>query len=176
MTPQPDRDTLFTAWWRDYRGLFFKVARAFTHTPSDQDDLVQEMLMQLWRSLRSFNAQCQPSTWIYRVCLNTALTWKRTEKRRLFRFMRVDSTADDEPCARPPPSDQHERSDQLDALYAAIRRLPASERSLVLLLLDGLSYREIADISGLTENHVGVVLTRIRKKLTELMKEVRHEL
>ncbi len=176
MSSSHDNETLFIAWWRDHRGIFIKIARAFTSAAADEQDLVQEMLMQLWRSLPAFNAQCQPSTWIYRVCLNTALTWKRGEKRRLVRFTPTDSDSLNEPCPQPLPSDRHEHSEQLDALYAAIRRLHASERSLVLLLLDGLSYREIADITGLTENHVGVALTRTRKKLTELLKEVRHEL
>jgi RNA polymerase sigma-70 factor, ECF subfamily len=176
MQTAPNHEIVFTAWWREHRGIFLKTARAFTTSSADEDDLVQEMLMQLWRSLPSFRAQCQPSTWIYRVCLNTAFTWKRGEKRRLLRVTPAESAADNEPCAQPPPSTSHERADQLDALYAAIRSLPASERSLVLLLLDGLSYRDISEITGLTENHVGVALTRARKKLTELLKEVCHEL
>jgi RNA polymerase sigma-70 factor (ECF subfamily) len=176
MQTASDHESLFTAWWREHRSIFFKIARSFTSSAADEDDLVQEMLMQLWRSLSAFNAQCQPSTWIYRVCLNTALTRKRGEKRRLFRVTPTDSVVDNTPCAQPLPPAQHERTEKLDALYAAIRRLPASERSLVLLLLDGLNYRDIGEITGLTENHVGVALTRARKKLTELLKEVRHEL
>jgi RNA polymerase sigma-70 factor (ECF subfamily) len=175
MHPATDHDNLFTAWWRDHCSIFLQVARSFAPTPADEADLVQEMLVQLWRSLPRFRAQCKPSTWIYRVCLNTALTWRRDESRRLPRAAAAEA-AIETACARPPPGAQHERDEQLAALYAAIRQLPPAERSLVLLLLDGLSYREIGEIAGLTENHVGVSLTRARKKLAESMQEVRHEL
>jgi RNA polymerase sigma factor (sigma-70 family) len=78
-------------------------------------------------------------------------------------------------CDAPGPGEAHEQAETLAALYAAIRALPAADRSLVLLLLDGFAYREISEITGLTENHVGVALTRGRKKLTQSMQEVRHE-
>ncbi len=176
MQPAPNHESLFTSWWHGHRSIFFKIARSFTSSAADEEDLVQEMLMQLWRSLPAFNAHCQPSTWIYRVCLNTALTWKRGEKRRLTRFIRDEAASTHAPCVRLNPSAQHERTEQLDTLYAAIRRLPAAERSLVLLLLEGLSYRDIGEVTGITENHVGVALTRVRKKLTEFLKDARHEL
>ena len=70
----------------------------------------------------------------------------------------------------------HEQNERLEALYGAIRRLTKPERSLILLLLDGLAYREISQITGLNENQVGVSLTRTRQKLQLLLKEIRHEL
>ena len=79
-------------------------------------------------------------------------------------------------CAQPAPDARHQQNDRLEALYAAIRRLPRADRSLVLLHLDGLAYRDIAQITGLTENQVGVTLTRARQKLQLLLKEIRHEL
>lgn len=170
-----DRDALFIDWTEAHRGIFFKIARAYANEPADQADLVQDMLVQLWRSLANFRAQCQPSTWIYRVCLNTALTWRRGERTRR---ERVIDGADMSLAVAPDPRPGHtqEELELLTRLYAAVRELPQVERTLIVLSLDGLSYREIGEISGITENHVGVALNRARRKLSEMMKEVHHEL
>ena len=101
-------------------------------------------------------------------------TRRRSERRRDYLLSPLDELCEPA-CPAPPPAELHEQSETLAALYAAVRALPRAERSLVLLLLDGLSYREIGEITGLTENHVGVALTRARKKIAETMKEARHE-
>jgi RNA polymerase sigma-70 factor, ECF subfamily len=172
--PDPLQAT-FERWWREHAGLFHKVARLYADSTEERADLVQDMLVQLWRSLPRFVGQCQPSTWIYRVCLNTALTWRRDETRRRHRVFAVE-TPPDLACSQPTPDARHEQNERLDALYSAIRRLPKPERSLILLHLDGLAYREISQITGLNENQVGVSLTRTRQKLQLLLKEIRHEL
>lgn len=170
--PADEIESRYTEWLREYRGILLKVARSFAATTVDQEELFQEMMLQLWRSLPRFQAQSKPSTWIYRVCLNTAQTWRRTAQRREYLTgpLPVDAA-----CEKPTPGVAQERGETLAALYAAIRSLGEADRALVLLLLDGQSYREISEITGLTENHVGVALTRVRKKLAEAMKEVRHE-
>lgn len=165
----------FERWWRDHAGIFHKVARLYADSAEERADLVQDMLVQLWRSLPRFAGQSQPSTWIYRVCLNTALTWRRDETRRRHRVHAVEAPPD-RACPQPTPDARHDQNERLDALYAAIRRLSKPERSLILLHLDGLAYREIGQIAGLNENQVGVSLTRIRHKLQILLKEIRHEL
>ena len=75
----------FTSWIRDYRGILMKVTRSFAADEGTQAELFQELLFQLWRSMPSFRGKSQPSTWIYRVCLNAALTWQRTERRSCVR-------------------------------------------------------------------------------------------
>jgi hypothetical protein len=60
----------------------WKVVRAFAVGSEDQEDLVQEIALQLWMSLPAFRREAKESTWIYRVAFNTALVWKRHEKRR----------------------------------------------------------------------------------------------
>src|SRR5688572_23093384 len=83
MQPDDDHETLLRRWWGEHRGIFHKIARSFAPGAADEADLIQEMLVQLWRSLAGYRSACQPSTWIYRVCFNTALSWKRGETRRL---------------------------------------------------------------------------------------------
>lgn len=132
-------------------------------------------MLQVWTSLPSFAGQAKPSTWIYRVCLNTALDWHRGAARR---ERRIEPGADLASVAAngSSPAESAGRNELLDQLYSAIHAMPKFERALVLLKLDGLAYREISDVTGLTENHVGVALTRARKRLTELMKGVTDEL
>lgn len=175
MSPPADPASLFKTWLEDHRGIVGKVARSFAPVPADRADLEQELLLQLWISIPSFAGQAKPSTWIYRVCLNTALTWRRGTDRR---ERRIDPAADfaQQTADAADPAESASDREILDRLYVAIHAIPAAERALVLLLLDGLAYREIAEITGLTENHVGVALTRARKRLTELMKGVTDEL
>lgn len=131
--------------------------------------------MQLWISLPSYAGQAKPSTWIYRVCLNTALTWRRGTARR---ENRIEPAADITRVAADAgtPAERAGERELLEKLYAAIHALPDFDRALVLLSLDGLAYREIGEITGLTEDHVGVALTRTRKRLATLLKGVTDEL
>jgi RNA polymerase sigma-70 factor (ECF subfamily) len=166
------REALFKRWLKQHTGLVFKVARTFAPSDADRDDLVQEILLQLWRSLPRFEGKAKESTWIYRVAFNTALAWHRSENKR--RAPQTSMLAIDE---FPEPDDalQREREELVARLYAAIRLLPKVDAALVLLYLDDLSYREMADVLGISETNVGVKLNRARKTLAELMKEVPHE-
>lgn len=175
MSHLPDHAQRFQSWLEMHRGIVVKVARSFAKTPADVADLQQELLLQLWLALPSYGGQAKVSTWIYRVCLNTALTWRRGSRRR---EDRLDANADLERLATDSASPAEHAGDRelVDQLYAAIHMLPNADRALVLLLLDGLAYREIAEITGLTENHVGVALTRARKRLAAHMKGTINEL
>ena len=175
MSPSADHDTLFKSWLEEHRGIVVKVTRSFAPAAADAADLQQEMLLQLWISLTSYAGQAKPSTWIYRVCLNTALTWRRGVSRR---ETRIEPGANLAHVATEAvsPADRAGERELLEKLYAAIRALPNFDRALVLLSLDGLAYREMAEVTGLTENHIGVALTRARKRLAEQMKGVTDEL
>ncbi len=176
MSSDQEKERLLNRWLTEHQGIFHKIARSYTTAVTDEAELVQEMIVQLWRSLGSFREQCKPSTWIYRVCLNTALTWRRGVRRRQSVTVTVASPPLDAATDQPRPGWTQEQAELLAQLYQAMRALPAAERTLVILSLDGLSYREISDITGLSENHVGVALTRTRRKLSEMLKGVRHEL
>lgn len=172
----PDSTSRFDAWLAEHRGIVYKLARVYAPQWSDEADLVQEMLVQLWRSLANYREQCRPSTWTYRVCLNTALTWQRGERRRGAVTVPAVSAHADILALEPRPGWTTEQAELLERLYQAVRTLPPSQRTLVVLSLDDLSYREISEVIGLSENHVGVALTRARKKLSTMMEGVRNEL
>jgi len=168
-------ESLFKSWLEDYRGILYKVTRSFARTAAEAADLEQEMRLQLWISLGNFAGEAKPSTWIYRVCLNTAMTWRRTTKRREQRF---DTVADfsDVHSQTATPAESTSETEMLEKLYAAINAMPDIDRALVLLSLDGMSYREISAITGLAEGNVGVALMRARKRLTNQLKGVANEL
>lgn len=175
MTSPPDKTTLFKAWLEEHRGIIVKVTRSFAPAPADAADLQQEMMLQLWTSISSYAGQAKPSTWIYRICLNTALTWRRGRSRR---EQHIEPEADIAalPAAAASPAERAGDEEMLAELYTAIHALPTFDRALILLALDGLAYREIAEITGLTENHVGVWLTRARQRLATRLKGVTHEI
>ena len=166
--------TLFQSWLTEHGGAILKVARAYTFTPEDCQDLVQEILLQAWRSLPQYQGRAGASTWLYRVALNTALGWHRKERRRQT-LQRPILEFEDLAAAGPDSTQQAARRELVERLYAAIRRLPATDAALVLLYLDDLSYRQIAEVLGISENNVGVKLNRAKKALGQLLNEESHE-
>jgi RNA polymerase sigma-70 factor, ECF subfamily len=175
MPPISDHELRLQSWLAEHGGILGKVARSFTTTSSDYTELHQDLQLQLWISLKKFSGDAKVSTWIYRVCLNTALTWKRGTTRRT---QSIDPGADPGELNSPAstPADHASERDLLDQLYAAIHTLPAIDRALVLLSLDEVPYRDIATVTGMTENHVGVALTRARQRLAAQLKGVTDEL
>ena len=133
MSAEEEHEILLKDWWAEHRGIFHKIARSFAPLPEDEADLCQEMLVQLWRSLPNYRSACQPSTWIYRVCFNTALSWRRGEKRRLSHLLPV-TLPEETAFVDPQPDATRERTERLEALYSAIRMLPPADRSMVLML------------------------------------------
>jgi len=157
-------ETTFKQWLGEHQGLIFKVIRAYAATADDQDDLFQEILLQMWLSIPRFAGKAKVSTWLYRVALNTALVWNRSEKRR-----RKHSA----PMAvfRPQQSNCSGQSEEIiGRLYEAIRKLSKVDASVVLMHLDGLAYSEMAEVIGISESNVGVKLNRAKKQLAQLLK------
>lgn len=167
-------EALFKDWLNEHSGAVLKVARAYTLTSEDCQDLAQEILLQVWRSLPQFQWRASASTWIYRVALNTALGWHRKERRRQSRQQPMFEV-EDLPIAEPECSQQVAQRETVEQLYNAIHQLPKTDAALVLLHLEEMSYREMADVLGISENNVGVKLSRAKKALSELMKGTSHD-
>ena len=146
---------------RAHAGIIHKVGWAYGRDASDREDLEQEILLQLWRSRASFDGHAAFSTWMYRVALNTAITFRRRQRAWL--------PLEREPTMPAPQPGQAEHADDLRVLYAAIARLSPVEKAVVLLWLDERSYEEIADTVGTTAKNVSVRLARIRAKLAGMV-------
>ncbi len=168
-----EHNALFDTWLTEHAAVLHHVANGFADH-ADRADLMQELLLAVWKAVPAFRRSARPSTFIYRVAHNAALTWKRTQRHYRQRIDRFEAAVAAE---MQPRSDTAQRErDALELLYTAIRALPPLDRSLVLLQLDGVSYAEMGEIHGLTESNVGARLTRLKQKLTESMKEIAHEL
>lgn len=172
--PEEHLESLFKSWLINYEAAVLKVARAYTRTAEDCQDLVQEILFQVWRSLPQFQGRASPSTWFYRVALNTALGWKRQENSRQARQLSVVEVKD---LATPELDCDQQAAEReaVERLYAAIRQLPKSDAALILLYLDELSYRQMSEVLGISESNVGVKLNRAKRALKELLQEACHE-
>lgn len=137
-----------------------KVCLVYAHTNDDQEDLFQECLYNAWKAFPSFRHDAKFSTWLYKVALNTVLYQQRKNK---IASMKVDLEMAKHLCI------EQEGNDHLAQLYHAITVLNAIEKSVILLYLEGLSYREIGEITGFTESNVGAKLSRIKEKLNKIM-------
>ena len=157
---QAERNRLLGDWLEAHKAILFKVSRVYGVTHADREDLFQEMVLQLWHSVPAFRGDAAVTTWIYRVALNTALAWKRRERKHYQERQDFESAASllTAPAARDP---------RLEWIYQRIGELDEVNRSLALLMLDGFSYREMAEILGLTESHVGVKINRIKSALAD---------
>ena len=168
--PADKQGKIFEQWFGEYKKLIYKVVKAYAELPQDKDDLFQEILFQMWSSIPNFQGGAKETTWIYRVALNTALVWKRTEKRKKKRFRTGFLNIQEISPAKCDCDEMSRNQEVLDRVYDSIRQLPKSDSSIVLLYLDGLSYDEMADILGISKSNVGVRLNRAKKKLAQLLK------
>jgi len=164
-----EREKIFTDWLEKHKNLMFKVVITYADTAQDQDDLFQEILLQLWSSIPNFQGEAKETTWIYRVALNTALVWIRGETRRKKRDRNILGFMEQSYIGQNFGSLIRDNQ-VLNQLYNAIRQLSKAESSIIFMHLDGLSYDEMADVLGITNNNVGVKVNRAKKKLAKLMK------
>jgi RNA polymerase sigma factor (sigma-70 family) len=139
-------------------GIAHNISRAYQPDTDERADLLQEMIYQLWRSYPSFSGQARFSTWMYSVCLNTALADRRTTRKRQHQPL----NAWHEQIPDPPPDDRREA---IEWLFDAVATLSPLNKAIVLLYLDDLSYEEIAAITGLSKANVSVRLVRLKREL-----------
>lgn len=159
-------ETIFLQQIRENRGIIYKLVNLYALHAEEKKDLYQEILLQAWKGYTSFKGEAKFSTWLYRISLNTLLTYKR--KKRI-----VDYTdAPEHLGAVPHPSTS---TDETEALYGAIRQLPETDRAIISLHLDGYDNPEIAEIIGITTNHVAVKMHRIKQHLQKTLKPIYHE-
>ncbi len=165
---EEDHIAIFTKWLKQHSSSVIKVARAYTLTKEEGQDLAQEILLQAWRSMPKFEGKASPATWFYRVGLHTAMNWYRKDRpRRLHQkpLLEVQTLAEESADS----AEKIEQHELLEQLYQAIHQLPKTDVALVLLYLDEMSYREMASVLGLSESNIGVKLCRAKKALATLL-------
>lgn len=145
------------------QNIIHKVCRIYTDTTEDHADLFQEILLQLWQSYKRFKGESKVTTWMYRVALYTSIT---SFKRKL------QVTKSKEELSYGSTSYEMEDQFKYEGLHMAIENLDDHEKAVILLHLDERPYREISEILGITENHVGVKVNRIKKKLKSVLAKI----
>jgi RNA polymerase sigma factor (sigma-70 family) len=153
-----DSEAEFAGLLERHRGIVVKVAATYCRNPADREDVAQEIVTQLWRAFPKFDASRTFSTWMYRIALNVAISFVRTNSVRVRHTVALDETHDVEDSGT---AEDDERS---RLLYAFIARLDELNRALLLLYLDEHSYRDIAAILGITETNVATKISRLKQR------------
>jgi RNA polymerase sigma factor (sigma-70 family) len=147
-----------------HRKIVFKVANTYCRDPHDRADLAQEIAAQLWRSFPAYDGQRVFSTWMYRIALNVAISFRRHSGLRERHTVALDEDLHDAADHGAGPHD-----DSVQALYRCIDKLDPLNRALLLLYLDERSQREIADVLGITETNVATKIGRLKQRLRDEM-------
>jgi RNA polymerase sigma-70 factor (ECF subfamily) len=163
MTPERT-DKHFLEHLQRHQNILHKICFAYCKTATDREDLQQEIVLQLWKAYPSFRGKSQFSTWMYRVALNTAIN--KTSKAGFL----ADSSSYTDPFYD--PEEGYELSEEIRMLHRAIAQLRKVEKAIILLWLEELSYREIAETIGITEKNVSVKIVRAKARLAEIIKKL----
>ena len=142
------------------KASIYRICKVYAISPIGPEDLFQEVTFHIWNNFSTFDGRARMSTWIYRIALNVCMRHKSSLERRK-KMIRLEAIQFQLPEAVPDASMQ----EKYEALYDCVRSLNEIDKSIVILYLDEMPYKEIADITGLTENHIAVKMKRIRKAL-----------
>ncbi len=139
----------------------YRICKIYAVAPIEPQDLFQEVVYQIWKSVASFKGNSSVDTWVYRIALNVCMRLKLKLQKDGARTIRFDAIQFKESQT----STSHQTEEKFELLKQCITTLNDGDTVIVLLYLEELSYKQIAETTGLTENHIAVKMKRIRKKL-----------
>ena len=149
---------------QEHQQIIHKVCSIYMDTPPDREDLFQEIMISAWKGSKNFKGDAKFSTWLYRVALNTAITFFK--KGRKEPAVYSESTEHTQI-----PDEQNNQEAQLAALTSAINDLNGIDKALIILYLENVTYPDIAVILGISANNVAVKMNRIKTRLKESSKK-----
>lgn len=144
----------------EHKGIILKVVNLYADDLEDRKDLYQEIVFQSWSAYERFEDNAKFSTWLYRISLNVALTF--LNKRKKVSQLKENTLQDD-------AYELQEISERADFLYRAIKQLAETDRSIIMLHLDGFDNGEISEIIGISKGNTNVKLHRIKQQLTTIL-------
>ena len=163
-----EKEQLFLRLLEANKTQIHRICWGFSKHSEEAEDLFQEVLLLIWKGLDGYQGKSAISTWVYRITVNTCLYWKKKKKKMpLDALQQTDITSDSKNV-----EEQMIYNDKMDQLKKAIQQLNEVDRTIALLLLESVSYKEIAEITGLTTSNVGVKISRIKKRIKEMLEEV----
>jgi RNA polymerase sigma factor (sigma-70 family) len=139
-----------------------RICSVYAEDTEDKKDLFQEAVINIWKAMPSFEQKSSISTWMFKITLNVCLRLQSREAKKRNVFRKIDSITIETVRDEEPGGEEHER---LIALRSCIKKLNDADRAVITLYLEELPYSEISEITGLTENHVAVMVKRIKGKL-----------
>ena len=148
-------------------GIIYKICNIYFNDADDRQDACQEILYQLWKSYPGFKGDAKFSTWMYKVALNTAITYAKKGIRQA-----GEEISPEQWERLTEHAEQQHADEKLAFLYAAINTLSATDKAITLLYLEDNSYDDIAAITGLTKTNVSVRLVRIKRTLKDRLKNI----
>ncbi|MEO6733869.1 MAG: sigma-70 family RNA polymerase sigma factor [Ferruginibacter sp.] len=145
-----------------HQGIIHKICRLYRDTTEDREDLFQEIIFQLWQSFPAFEGKSKITSWMYRIALNTALASFRKKIPAIAYTATLPDYAEDLP--------NEQQAMQQEKLLEVLKKLDDTEKAIIALYFEEMSYAEIAAITGISENYVGVKLNRIKNNIQKLLK------
>lgn len=164
-----DNQGRFSELLKPHQPIVFKVASTYCWHPDDRAELTQEIVTQLWRAFARFDTSRKFSTWMYRIALNVAISFVRSNSLRQRHFVEFDQSTHD---IADQSTNDNEQNEQVDFLYHFINQQDALNRALLLLYLEERSYQEIADILGITETNVATKINRLKQRIRRSTKDL----
>ncbi|WP_046310245.1 RNA polymerase sigma factor [Pontibacter korlensis] len=163
-----DKEKLFQEIVRENRDRLYRICRACIPDHDDANDLYQEVLVKVWLNLHTFRGDAKLSTWLYRFALNTAILHRKQRSKHVTLLPQHSMGF---PDAAAETAHKQEQEVLLQQLHYCISCLEKQDRLIISLVLEEVSYKEIAEVLGLTVNYVGVKINRIKQKLAVLMEQ-----
>ncbi|WP_300596364.1 sigma-70 family RNA polymerase sigma factor [Niabella sp.] len=154
---------------KQHAGILHKVARMYMDHPEDREDLHQEIIVQLWKSYQGFKGESRFSTWMYRVAINTAITFLKKNQ-----TYKKQVAYTDIPDAVDEGASSHKET-QLNAFYKAAQELNPVEKAVIFYFMEGMSHKEIGLQLGISEGNARVRLNRTKEKLQTIIKKQGYE-
>jgi RNA polymerase sigma factor (sigma-70 family) len=161
MPLEPDLRETFQTLVEAHKKILYKICNSYCPDRDSRDDLAQEIMFQLWRSFPKFDARCRFSTWMYRIALNVAISFYRSES------VRTRHVISGEPHLLEMAGETETQPEDVRLLYQFIEALDPLNKALILLYLDENSYAEIADVLGITETNVATKISRLKTKMKQ---------
>lgn len=153
-------EQFFIQQLEEHKGIILKIINLYTDDMEDRKDLYQEIVYQSWRSYPKFKGEAKFSTWLYKICLNVALTFTHKNKQHTqLKNARPESSFFEMP----------ELSEKAERMYTCIKKLAETDRSIIMLHLDGFDNGAISEMTGLSKNNITVKLHRIKQQLITLL-------
>ncbi len=159
----PEQDEIFLAVIEQNKGIIYKIANSFKKDEDDKKDLMQEIVLQLWRSFSSYDDRSKFSTWMYRVALNVAIASYRKEKKK----NELITALPESMIAFVNEEEINYKEHELTLLHQFINELKELDRALILLYLEEKSGKEMAEILGLSETNIRTKINRIKEQLKQ---------